>query len=503
MSDKQLEKKGDTQTENGDVGFSLSSHADRFLKYFVKLMRHFELDTDELEELWELNPGMILKIYLNARDCRSGKGEKRVFIDFLLWLREYDFTIYQKLLPSVVKYGCWKDLLKVLDEKPCDTDNAPELKLFASQLKRDWKTIQKKQDKSITLCAKWAPSEGKYFDKNILTTDRGIMITLAKMLFPRSHRNQLAKLYRKRISRLRKHINLVETKMCDNEWSDINYSCVPSQAHHRYKKAFRLNDEDGYEKYLDDVSNGEAKINTTGLHPHVLVRTYINGCQLDKTVELQWETIIQKLQESKTFERTLAVVDVSGSMNGEPMTVAITLGLIISQLTTGPFKQNCITFSAEPTFHRITGDSLYENVNNMTGMDWGYNTNLRAVFDQILTRAVENNMDPDELPTRLFIFTDMQFDVAEETPWESTYEYIVKKYSDAGYIMPKIIFWNLRSKIESFPTTGTTPNVAMMSGFSPDLLKQVLSGEEYNPISNMLEILSPYNVDDIINKPKD
>lgn len=50
--------------------------------------------------------------------------------------------------------------------------------------------------------------------------------------------------------------------------------------------------------------------------------------------------------------------------------------------------------------------------------------------------------------------------------------------SGRPYTAPRIVFWNLRGDTIGFPVSKDTPNTQMLSGFSPALLKQVLSGSD-------------------------
>ena len=127
---------------------------------------------------------------------------------------------------------------------------------------------------------------------------------------------------------------------------------------------------------------------------------------MDRTIEAQWKDLVAKLAASGNFSRTQAVVDVSGSMQGTPMQVAIALGLIIAELTSEPFKNQLITFHEQPKLHRVTGSSLKERVFNVSQMPWGGSTDFLAVF------KLHQAHSGAEMVEKLFVFSDMQFNAA-------------------------------------------------------------------------------------------
>ena len=187
------------------------------------------------------------------------------------------------------------------------------------------------------------------------------------------------------------------------------------------------------------------------------------------------------------------MVDVSDSMYGRALDIAIALGLVTSQLTTPPFTNTCITFSIYPEFHQIQGQTLQEKIKSIMKMNWGTNTDLMAVFKLILDRAQTNQLAPEKMVETLFIFTDMKFDHAIDTgDWKSTHTQIQDMYRESGYKMPHIVYWNLRSCSLAFPAIKDTPNVELVSGFSDVLIKGFMSGQEFDPMNIMLNTIQPY-----------
>jgi hypothetical protein len=173
----------------------------------------------------------------------------------------------------------------------------------------------------------------------------------------------------------------------------------------------------------------------------------------------------------------LAVCDVSGSMSGLPMEVCVALGLLVSELSDEPWRGRVVTFSEHPEIHRITGDTLSEKTGFVRAMDWGMNTDFQAVFDKILEVAVDAGLPAEKMVRRVFVFSDMEFDQASDRPWETDYEAIVRKFSEAGYgaVVPEVVFWNLRDS-KAMPVMSGQKGVALVSGFSKNMLKLFLDG---------------------------
>jgi hypothetical protein len=161
------------------------------------------------------------------------------------------------------------------------------------------------------------------------------------------------------------------------------------------------------------------------------------------------------------------------------MDVCVSLGLLLSELCDEPWRHRVITFSSRPQLHLIKGEKLSEKAKFIRDMDWNMNTDLQAVFDQLLRVAVAGKLPPERMVSKVFVFSDMEFDVASSRPWETDYEAITRKYSEAGYAhaVPQIVFWNLRDS-DSVPVMSQQKGVALVSGFSKNMLKLFLGGED-------------------------
>ncbi|CAL5041868.1 unnamed protein product [Urochloa decumbens] len=337
----------------------------------------------------------------------------------------------------------------------------------------------------IGLAAKWCPTPGSSFDRSTLLCE-----AVARRLFPRDSSPDYAdmaeehysyqvlhRLRREVLVPLRKVLELPEVYMSAQRWSELPYTRVASVAMRRYKALFKKHDEARFGKYLEDVEAGKAKIAAGALLPHEISAAAFRG-EKDDVSELQWARMVEDLRKKGSLSNCIAVCDVSGSMTGTPMEVSVALGLLISELSEKPWAGRVITFSARPEIHMIQGKTLQEKLRFVQRMEWGMNTNFQAVFDRILSTAVEARLAPEKMIRTVFVFSDMEFDQASANRWETDYEAICRKFRNAGYgdVVPQIVFWNLRDS-RSTPVTSTQPGVAMVSGFSKNFVKLFLEND--------------------------
>jgi hypothetical protein len=226
---------------------------------------------------------------------------------------------------------------------------------------------------------------------------------------------------------------------------------------------------------------------------------------------------LENVKSCGILGNSLALIDLSGSMfsasNGSiPAQVAISLGIITSLCCNGMFKNKFITFSADPELVSLIPDELYKEYTDkgidpslytcfksLIDVDYGYNTDFVKSCDMIIKYGKDNNINDEDMPKKLFIFTDMQFDEAttdnnkENNGIETLYKTIVKMFKEAGYTAPKFIFWNLNSSHkQSFPVNCKTEGTAMISGFSEQLLKIFMTYDEFKPDLIVDEILAQY-----------
>ncbi|XP_021810753.1 uncharacterized protein LOC110754062 [Prunus avium] len=390
--------------------------------------------------------------------------------------------------------------------------------LFAECLKSDMECL--KRNNYITLAAKWCPSIYSSFDRATLLCE-----SIARKVFPRElypeyeviEDEHYAYRVRDRLKKevlvpLRKAMDLPEVYMTTKQWGSIPYNKVASVAMKLYKEKFLEHDKERFSKYLEDVKAGKSKIAAGALLPHEIIAQLNiqlydfgfepdeNGDVDDQVAELQWKRMVDDMLKQGNMNNCLAVCDVSGSMGGTPMEVSVALGLLVSELSEEPWKGKVITFSGNPQLHLIEGDDLRSKCEFVRRMDWGMNTDFQKVFDLLLQVAVNGNLKPEHMIKRIFVFSDMEFDHASSNSWETDYEAIQRKFKEKGYenAVPQIVFWNLRHS-SSTPVSKTQPGVALLSGFSKNLMKMffkhdgeicpelfmeiAISGEEYQSLT--------------------
>ena len=284
--------------------------------------------------------------------------------------------------------------------------------------------------------------------------------------------------YRKWLS---EHSETVEQQMSEKSWSDIEYSSVPGSAMRRYGRAFDKQDTQRFEDWKNDKT---SKASVSATYPHEVL-----ACDDDKLAEKMWNNLPDLLSESD--ENILPMIDVSGSMFGQPLAVAMSLGMYLSERSKGEFRDMFLTFSENPELVRLEGDSVAERLRNIQKADWGMSTDFEAAFEHILRVATKHDVVPDSMPTMLLVLSDMQFNDSQRGM--THFNHMKERYEQCGYKLPKIVFWNLNAHYGT-PAECDDDSVAMVSGFSPSIMKAVLNAEEFNPLSVMMEALKDIEI---------
>jgi hypothetical protein len=500
-----------SKTDNNAIALETTNNI--FLDLFTNIIRDY--DYKELDKLlykcMKKDPYKTIAIIFNSRDRIDGKKEKKISNDAYCWLKlnKYEKTYECNIENYINKYGSWKDVLYFMSKiyKNRTYNDIFESKLFAEQLIKD--KINYDNNETVSLCAKWCPSEKSKYQKKYNIYNKIMYNILDLDLTEETDKKNKNEYFRKNyLTPLRNKIDIVETKMCKTDWKNINYENVPSIATKKYKNAFMKNDEERYMQYLNNVSKGIQKINVTGILPHELVKYYLEDFdrEIDLTIENQWKTILDNMKKSELFNELIAVVDVSGSMfsasNGSiPAQVAIALGLLISNCSTGLFKNTVISFHSTPSFHKVTGTSLKEQILSIINADWGFNTNFEKIADLIIDYGKNNKLENNEMPKKLVILSDMQFDEAvredndteKGSELELLYNTFSNKFKKNDYEVPKMIYWNLNSdNSKSFPVNAKVKNTAIISGFSEQLLKIFMTYDDFSPEIILDSILEKY-----------
>ena len=410
-----------------------------------------------------------LKIIAYVRDIRGGKGERDLGRALYQWLQQ-DATREKHLIQNMWlyldTYGRYDDMIHLPPNSPAYKEY---VRLIGNQLKLD--LAQLNDNKQVSLVAKWVPSESSALNKKTNFTYR----------LARSMKIGMPELRKKYLTPLRKHIDILEQNMCSKNWADVDYEKLPSQALNRHVKAFRRNDSEKYNAYLNALANNAAKVNVGALHPHEVVKKYMNNEIRDDLTEAQWQQIMSGLPTSNT----IVLSDVSSSMRGLPMLISVTLGILLSSICSNPdFNRRVLTFESQPRFVLLSGDSLFQDVQTMIRAPWGGSTNICAAFNAILET---NSAEPVD---RLIIVSDMQFNRADSVYNETTYQVMKQKFETANKKMPHVIFWNVNGQYDDFQSLADVPGVSMVSGFSVDILEAVLHGDNITPYDTMMRVLN-------------
>jgi hypothetical protein len=403
-------------------------------------------------------------------------------------------------------------------------------RLFAAQLKKDATNLWhggKAGLKKLSLAAKWAPSASEFHDQHTF-----VLSSIAEILFPNPaeicpdagnrelYLRYAREAYRKGIaSPLRKALSVVERDIAAESKTpgrfarEISYEKVPSLAMDRYTSLFMKKDYEKFASYVENVSGGKAKMSGATLLPSTLIKKALDIARIDRNstsgkqtfaaikanaeakimrqvIDGQWKALVQRIRDSGTIDSSIAVCDVSGSMGSPkfadgttPMDTSIGLSLLLAEISAPPWNGSFITFSNEPTVISVGGEQdtrdLVAKADRTLGSDWGMNTNLVAVFeDLILDMAVKQNLPQEDMVKQVFIFSDMQFDSATggSNRWTTSFERIKAAYTAHGYQMPKLIFWDLNGDRKDKPVTMDDVNTALVSGYSQGMLKVFLDG---------------------------
>jgi len=515
-----------TFTENGAIAHGGTGNL--CLNFFTRVMAHDKATamTDEnivkhIKSSWRESPSTTLRLLAHLRDVRGGKGERHAATVCWKWLVQNHPVQARANMQHVSFFGRWKDMLDIFVGTALETDM---FQLYVAQLLEDFEHLNKGKSTDdpiercqhfgqVSLAAKWAPTEGCKEDKDAKKVDRvPPSYTMAMMLYhqcPSSPAglsdSALMRWYRKTfLTPLREVLDLVESHLCKHEFDQIDFSKVPGVALKMYsRKTFPKHAAERFAQWQRDVLAGKAKINSGTVDPYEVVHLLVNNTATEEqkpTLEAYYCDQLAKLRGKNC--RALVVADVSGSMVGTPMEVSVAMAIWISAMAAPPWRDIFFTFDSRPAIISLAGCStLEERVRVTLRAPWGGSTDLQATLDLILTRATESSLPPDQMPTRLIIVSDMQFNQACSAGSAGSagsniftnLEVMRAKFRAAGYEMPVVVFWNVRgnTKSDAAPATADDRGVVMLSGFSKNMIASVLEDTAIpTPYDQMLKVLS-------------
>ena len=486
-----------TYTENGDLAYKSSGSA---CLDFFSLCGGMRRNLSDLEKLFAKaygeNPVLAIKILFYMRNIRGGLGERNGFRVLLKELAQFYPETARRIVYAIPEYGRWDDLLVLLDTPVKDEAVA----LIKNQLEKDRNAIG---SAGVSLLGKWLPSINTS-SKESVASARVLMAALGMKAVE----------YRKLCSALRKEIKILEDNLRRKDYT-FDYSNQPSQAMHRYRKAFLRNDGERYNAFLKKVveqaeklARGEeipdaekVKLNVKTLYPYQLVAPFINACGVNRLTaeeELPLEAGWKSLDRGQFDSRTIVVRDGSGSMYGSgdfaAINIASSLALLFAEQLGGAYRNSFITFSSEPRLVQIPekADTLKKKLNYVSKFNDCSNTDIGKVYDLILKVAKKGRVPKEEMIERILIISDMEFDACAEGA--STFEHYKSKFEKAGYELPEIVFWNVEARHAHLPVTMNEKGVKLVSGASANIFANVVSGDlkVVTPYDFMLQMLEPY-----------
>lgn len=482
---EELKRQADlTYTENGAV--THSSTGSDLLNLFASVGALRDAPAPEIQlrflRAYTENPSFAMKLAFYARDIRGGLGERRAFRVITDWLAANAPESLRKNLPLIPEYGRWDDVVYLLDSPARDSAFA----LIRQQWELDLKALE--AGRPISLLGKWLPSA----NASSAETCR-LGKTLAR------HLGLSQAEYRRCLTALRGRIKLLENSLRNRDYS-FDYSKQPSKAMLKYRAAFLRNDRARYLAFLDRVNLGEARLHTGTLLPYELVSPYLRQgewgrCGMSPVTEDEKRSLNTSWASLADFcvrENALAVVDTSGSMYRDlkpmPAAVALSLGLYFAERAKGPFHNHFITFSSRPQLVELKGDSFADRLRYAASFSEIANTNLAGVFNLLLTTAVEHALPQSELPEKLYIISDMEFDACVNNADQTVFDNAAARFAAHGYRLPTVVFWNVCSRNRQQPVRKEKRGVVLVSGCSPRIFSIVMRGS-IDPYTFMLSVL--------------
>ena len=479
-----LKKQSDmTRTENGALTYKSTNSECLDLFATIGAIR-FAQDEEIIKRFlraYAEDADTAMKILFFARDVRGGLGERKVFRTIIRWLADANPQSVIKNIPYISEFGRFDDLLSLFGTK-CQAEALAEIK---EQLNKDISALETNGE--VSLLGKWLPSvnvSNKQTVQNAKIIARYLKITDAE--------------YRKILAKLRGRIKIIENNLRTKDYT-FDYGKQPSRAMLKYRKAFIRNDGDRYDRFLNSVENGETVLKTGALAPYDIIKPLINydgwGFKgVDDAQRKALNTTWNALEDFTNDEDALVVHDSSGSMyysagSTKPIDVSLSLAIYFAERNKGAFRNHYITFSHIPQLVEIKGRDIYEKVQYCTSFCEAANTNLEGVFKLILDTAVKNNLTQEQLPQKLYIISDMEFDCCVDGAEITNFENAKQQFENHGYKLPKVIFWNVASRNTQQPITMHENGVALISGASPRLFRMATS-DNLNPYEFMMEVIT-------------
>lgn len=478
---------------------------DNLIDLFAVIGAMRERDESDIISMWESayreNPELAVRMIFYAGDIRGiGLGERRTFRILVKHLANTHPSIMRKNIVNIPYYNRWDSLYELV-ATPCEHDMWD---LVRTQWLEDFGNM--KHNKPISLMAKWLASVNASSKKTCMLghkTARELGLSQA--------------VYRRALSKLRAYLKVVEKSMSAQEWATIEYSAVPSYAMKNYSQAFARHDKDRFSSYKESLEQkiadgtiSQKDIKSATLFPYDLVRKYIDNDfdywsrrsyigRYDTITEAQWKALPDYLDEEANV---VVMADVSGSMyspNYQPISASLSLALYFASRNKGIYHNKYMTFTDRPSFLTINENaSLHDQLVQAWSAGVGYSTNLERAFTYILDTAIENNVKPEDMPKALVVVSDMEIDPFFRGYQLDFLEEMMRRFRNAGYSMPKVLFWNVEGRNSTFHAKYTNPNAVFASGYSASAFTSIIKGINKTAYEVMYDTLMDAQYDRVI-----
>lgn len=465
-----------THTENGAAAYR-STQSDCLDLFATIGALRGESDGEILTRFFHAyaeDADLAMKILFFARDVRGGIGERRVFRTILRELARRAPQSVEKNLGHIAEYGRYDDLLVLLGT-PCES---MVLRHIAGQLAADQAALR--EGRPISLLSKWLPSVNASNPQTVRQAKH-----IARALGMQDAQ------YRRTLSALRARLHLIENNLRQRDYT-FDYSAQPSQAMFKYRNAFLRNDRERYSAFMARAAEGAEKLHTGTLTPYEIIRPFFQDSPVSAREREAINATWKAQEDFAGGGSTLVVADGSGSMYWEdkalPATVALSLGIYYAERSTGPFRNHFVTFSEKPRLIEIKGRDIYEKIQYCRTFNEAANTNLQKVFELILRTALKHHVSKEEIPARLCIISDMEFDACAEGSSLTNFEYARELFARNGYQLPEVVFWNVSSRNRQQPVTKNEQGVVLVSGSSPRVFS-MLQKDLLSPWAFMMDVL--------------
>lgn len=529
---------------NGIMENTDNTHIEKYLLSIISALEENKesLPQDEITTLYEY---MIVYLFYVRDIRNNGKGRRCEFYKMFDVLNNKYPELMIKLIEIIPEYGYWKDLNQLYENYFFKNNSQSDkiclriIELYVEQIKKDIQDYQSFKNNStegkleLSLACKWMPKEKRSLDKKTKIFTK-ISNDLYKAFYPNTNNvnsNTVKKFTRQSISPIQDAIHTTEKLECDGKFNEINFKFVPGRTLFKKKQAYlyikkdgnlRGNDESRMEcrqnlmNFMELASQNKVKVHGKTMFIHELCN-YVQLNQLSieeqNIINLQYKDHLdsfKKLMVEKNvkLDKGIVLADFSGSMAGAPMDACMAITILISDLADDEWKNKFLSFESQPQWISLSYpqsqsefcNSYFRNFSNFdsaraggeltfcekvkvcAGSPWGGSTNFLKAHELMLQVANQNNLPIEKFPQWFICPSDMQFDSASGNhDWEDNYELLEKMYTKAGYNMPQMIYWNLRST-DTF-VTQNRKGVQLMSGFNTNQLKNFLETLEIQEIT--------------------